>query len=124
MTAWEQESARAKWHRGSEIMRVRAYKNTISRRPVIMRSWAQDMHEGTRSPVREYEGMSLQNKKGQTGTEQESPSASEQEIKRPEEREVLGGHEPSIFTTEREHGSITARGRESWISRDHGFMRT
>ena len=29
-----------------------------------MRSWAQDMHEGTRSPVREYEGMSLQNKRG------------------------------------------------------------
>ena len=29
-----------------------------------MRSWAQDMHEGTRSPVREYEGTSLQNKRG------------------------------------------------------------
>ena len=82
MTAWEQESARAKWHRGSEIMRVQAYKITIARRPVMMRSRAQDMHEGTRSPVREYEGMSLQNKKGQTGTEQESeqesPSANEQ----------------------------------------------
>ena len=29
-----------------------------------MRSWAQDMHEGTRSPGREYEGMYLQNKRG------------------------------------------------------------
>ena len=29
-----------------------------------MRSWAQDMHEGTIPPVREYDGTSLQKKRG------------------------------------------------------------